>query len=254
MTSEHFVINEHRLFAPVCLGLHTGYAHLDTGARFSAVLKRFAAGMARRKKQEPPAGGTGSENEQVLVPDVSFLGRDFHDLVLEVHPDEAVGVDSLPFSVMLTLGCDLLLRHLLVLDFVNQEISLRSAAAGGTHLGVNTRGGLPLFQVMLGRQPLNAIFDTGAGLCVLDRRWLGKLASYVAEGPKLEIEDITGERLAVPTYLCGELHAGEAFIPSCQTLALDLSSAETLLGVPVDFVFGLNAMHDRRWLLERSDG
>lgn len=253
LVNETFILDDNRLFAPVQVGAGNGYAHVDTGARHSSILYSHAGPFpGAGSRQIHGALGTTTVF-QVRLDAFQFLGQAFHDVRADVQPDAVGGLDSLPFPVMMALGCDVLLQKPLYLDFTTNEIGFLDEAAPATAPQVRLEAdftlGLPLFQVSLGEHVLEALFDTGAGMGVINQQRVGALQEALTEAKPLEIEDATGVKHTLPTFKCRGLTVGERPLNDCKVLALDLGAFEQLADRNLDFVFGINAMRDQRWVI-----
>jgi len=193
---------------------------------------------------------------QVCPGEVLFLDEIFRNLVVDVQPDSQGGLNTLPFSVMMALGCDILLAKPLLLDFRSKQIDYLPEnivnASGALRLPADFSLGLPVFHISLGGRQIKAVFDTGGGLSVLNQRLLSDLQSGVVEEGAIEVEDATGVRQAIPIFGSSGLIVGDRLLSNCQFLVIDLSATEQEKDVQIDFVFGLNAMADRRWVVSRQ--
>ncbi len=251
--NETFILDDHRLFAPLQIGASNGYAHIDTGARHSSILYSHAGpfpGAGSRKIH----GALGTTTVfQVHLDAFQFLGQTFHDVIVDVQPDAVGGLDSLPFSVMMALGCDVLLQKPLALDFTTNEIGFGTKTTPRIRLDADFALDLPLFSVSLGSHTLQALFDTGAGMSVINQQHVGAFQEALIKAEPLEVEDATGAKHTIPTFKCRGLAVGEQMLDDIQVLALDVSVFEQLAGRDLDFVFGTNAMLGQRWVVHPQE-
>jgi hypothetical protein len=88
-------------------------------------------------------------------------------------------------------------------------------------------------------------------MSVLNQKLLTELRDAVSEGAELEVEDATGAKHMIPTFECQTLHIGPIPLGECQVLAIDLGHAEREFNTQIDFVFGVNAMMGREWVIDR---
>lgn len=256
--NETLIIDENRLFAPVQVGPTRGFAHIDTGARQSSILQTYTGNFANVGSREfQGAFGTGAA-AQVHLDEIRFLGRTFRDRTADVQPDAVGGLNSLPFAVTMALGCDVLLQQPLYLNFAQREIGFLDDEAPQTkalaRLDADFSLGLPLFEVSLGSDVLHAGFDTGAALCVLNQRLLGKLQDALTADQPLSVDDATGATHLIPTYTCSALSMGAYALGACRCLVIDISAIEQKAGRSIDFVFGLNAMMGHSWVVNEQQG
>ena len=255
--SETLVINEDRLFAPVSLRQIDGYAHIDTGARHSGILQAHSAQFPSVGSREI-CGALGTTSVlQVCLDEIHFLGESFQGVVVDAQPDTQGDLDTLSFQVTLALGCDVLLQKPLYLNFVESEISYRVNNMLDTteHLRLETNFslGIPVFQISFRNHVLDAVFDTGGGLSLLNQRLLGVFQAGLIEDEPIEVEDATGAKHIVPTFRCSNLAIGDYPLEDFQFLLIDLTAVEQEKHLQIDFVFGLNAMKGKRWLVNRQE-
>lgn len=252
--TETFLLHESRLFAPVRLGQSAGYAHLDTGARHSSILQSYSARFETIGSREMHTAFGSASVPQVRLDEVLFLGKAFPAVPADVMPDQAGGFAALPFKVMLALGSDVLLRDRLYLDFPRRKLRFvdvhPAQVAVQARLAADFRLGPPRFQMALGGQALQAVFDTGAALSVFNQRSLDRFRAEIVEDQPVEAEDPTGAKLTIPTFKCGELTIGDYAFAELQFLAIDMSRIEQEAGLHVDFVLGVNGMLAKRWMLD----
>ena len=252
--TETLIVNDNRIFAPVQVGQNAGYAHLDTGARYSTISQSYAERLPQVGSRQVHGALEETEVAQVCLEAFSFLGETYRDVTLDVKPDAVGRLDALPFKVLLALGCDTLLQKQLRLDLANNEIGFLEDTPATTDSCIEADFGffgMPFFKLGVGTRTLHTLFDTGAAMSVLNQRLLTELGDTVGEGEKLEVEDATGAKHMIPTFECQTLHIGTIPFGECQVLAIDLGHAERELNTQIDFVFGVNAMMDKEWVIDR---
>lgn len=254
---ETLVINNDRLFAPVGLRQISGYAHIDTGARHSSILQAHSARFPPIGTREVHGALRTISVPQICVDEIHFLDESFRDVVVDVQPDSQGDLDTLPFEVTMALGCDMLLQKPLYLDFVEGEIAFLGNNMLNTmenvRLETNFNLGIPILPVSFHNHVLDAVFDTGGGLSLLNQRLLGMLQTGLTEDEPIEVEDATGAKHTIPTFRCKDLVIGECLLEEFQFLVIDLSAIEQAKHLQIDFVFGLNAMKGKRWIVNRQE-
>jgi hypothetical protein len=102
--------------------------------------------------------------------------------------------------------------------------------------------------------PLSALFDTGAGLSVVNTAHLEEIGLDLQPAFELEISDATGAKMTQKLELCSGLRIQNTVLPSFDCFSTDLQGIEKALGARVDMVFGANAMlkSGLRWLFDRA--
>jgi hypothetical protein len=224
--TETLIVDDNRIFAPVQVGQNAGYAHLDTGARYSTIPQSYAERLPQVGSRQVHGALEETEVAQVCLEAFSFLGEIYRDVTLDVKPD-AVGRLEIGFL---------------------EDIPASTGNCIEADFGFF---GMPFFKLGVGTRILHALFDTGAAMSVLNQRLLTELGDAVGEGGELEVEDATGAKHMIPTFECHTLHIGTMPFGECRVLVIDLGHAERELNTQIDFVFGVNAMMDREWVIDR---
>lgn len=255
---ESFILHDGQLFTPVRLGENAGFAHLDSGAKHSSVRESWAAAYPHVGLRELQ-GALGVMNVfRVQVAGFDFLGESFRNQVVDVLPDTSGGFTELPFPVLLALGSDVLLHRRLNLDFLRHEIAFVSQDSqplpATERLALDFSLGIPVFEIHLAGLPLRAVFDTGAGMSVLNQRLAEGLREALLQTGPLEVEDPSGSRQRLRTYRSRELKIGKTRMRNLQFLMIDLSAVEQRNDIQIDFIFGISGMLGRRWLIDARQG
>ncbi|MGC8669276.1 MAG: retropepsin-like aspartic protease [Chthonomonadales bacterium] len=110
--------------------------------------------------------------------------------------------------------------------------------------------GFAFFTLHIASAQLHALFDTGAGYSVLNRRCLAEVKGQVEDLGYEAASDPTGASARVPLFRAVEACIGKRTLPPFRFLAIDLGPVEELLGVPLDFVFGVEAMAGSEWIVD----
>lgn len=253
---EKFIVYEFRMFAPVSIGWVTGYAQLDTGADSSLIRRSFSGSFPRVGTAKLQGALGVTQVEQCKLDRVSFLGHDFFEVVAKVQPDEAGGFQDLPFPVIGTLGVDILYQKPLYLEFAAGRVGFLEPVPLELEkcsqvIELCFEKGFAFFSLEMGSSKLRAIFDVGAGYSGLNARWLDELRPDLVEQPPEETIDPTGAKAWIPVYehRCPKIDGYP--LGETRFLILDLSEVEKALGVELDFVFGLDAMANHNWIVDK---
>ncbi len=168
----YLLIYELKLFAPAQVNSQSTLAYLDTGANQITVSPQVAGD---RPRTGPMAirGAFGQETFEMVAVDVAFLGRTRQAVPARIHDNQA----ELPFDSVLTLDAPTLFAQPIVLDFRLVAIYRPGSEAtenGWAEVpGQFTAQGLCLIQGTSSEgRSIWALFDTGAGLSVLNARHL----------------------------------------------------------------------------------
>jgi hypothetical protein len=249
-----FTIHEFKLFVPARVNRVSTIAYLDTGANHITISPRLAGGL--------PRAGTitlGSAFEQrsfdtVENIEIDFLGNTHH---FNAHVNQVTDGD-LPFTADVTLDAPTIFAKPILFDFRLMGILLPKQASGGLWIKLPAKFienmGLCIIQLQSQNGAIHALFDTGAGLSVLNSAHSEELKLDLQPGFALEISDATGAKTVQQLALCSGLRVGSTVLPPFDCFSTDLQAIEKVLGCRIDLIFGANAMIKTgfRWLFDRS--
>lgn len=253
---QKYIVDNFRMFAPVRIGAISGYAQVDTGVNPSFIRQSFSKGF-RRVGTGKIKGAVGmAAVEQCKLDVVSFLGHDFPEVVVSIQPDDAGEFQSLPFQVVMTAGVDILYYKLLCLDFTEERIGFLDIIplewkACSQVIDLRFKSGLAFFKINLGTCRLNALFDIGAGLSVLNTRCLDMLRVDLTEQEPEETFDPTGAKALIPVYKHSSLEIDGCSVGEIRFLVIDLTSAEKVIGEEIDLILGFDTMLSHNWVVDK---
>lgn len=241
---------DHLIYAPVRIPGASGLAQLDTGATRSYIYFEFAHGFARTGSAKI-GGALGSASvERCTVPRLEFDGQPFESVSMDVNPGAAANLQE---PLLLTLGADILYSRPFCVDLAGREAGFVNKVAPRALepvAAVRMDRGLAFFTLQIAGVQLRALFDTGAGYSVLNARRLGDVSNRVEDLGYEEATDPTGATQQVPLYRAEAPAVGERILPAVQFLVIDLGPVEDVLGAPLDFVFGVEAMRGSTWMVD----
>jgi hypothetical protein len=245
-------IHEFKLFAPARVNRANSLVYLDTGADHVNISPRLAEGKARGK-----AITIGSAFEQrtfdtVEDIDIEFLSnnRCANAFVYQV-PGEGC-----PFSIDATLDAPTIFAHALIFDFRLLGILSPKQVSGEAWIEVPAKyldKGVCIIQLVSQDNTVQALFDTGAGLTVVNSAHVEEIGITLQPAFQLEIHDGTGAKTTQSLARCSGIQAGNIVLPAFDCFSTDLQAIEKALGCRIDMVFGANAMLKSgvRWLFDR---
>ncbi len=252
----YLLIYELKLFAPAQVNTQTTLAYLDTGANQVTVSPQVAEDLPRTGKASF-RGAFGQEEFEMVAVDVGFLGHTQRAAQARVHEAHA----HLPFQSGLTLGAPTLFAEPVVLDF--RLMAMYRPGPEKTWTGwLQVPGQFTAQELCLVQctspegGPIWALFDTGAGLSVMNARHLDANGLALSPAYAIEIEDATGAKHVHQVALCPGLRLEEMPLPPFDGFATDLQGIEEALGHRIDMILGANAMlkSGLRWLFDRQAG
>jgi len=237
-----------RLYAPVRIGGVLGSMRLDTGASTS----RLA--LAGWNKDFPVLGASASQGasgvatqcDDVEIPGIALKASQGNDIARMRH--EAT---RCPAGEDL-LGLNFLRGARFSLDIAPGELSFFDAAPGDRRprpfrllgpealLGVDARAG---------DAAIIGLFDTGAEICAVDRRFVEKHKKlFVPVAETGAAQDAGGKALASKVYKLKKLDLGEGRVfRDLYVLSYDFGALREALGGRTSFIFGANLLRKLRW-------
>lgn len=251
----YLLIYEFKLFAPARVnGLNT-LAYLDTGADRVTVSSQLAGNLQRVGKTIVRSAFGQEEFETVAI-DIEFLGNMHRATQARVY--EAYD-NQLPFTSMITLDAPTLFAHPIIFDFRLLGISPPDQDSKSDWVRVPskfTQQGLCLVQFTSSNCTTWALFDTGAGLSVINSAHLDEIPLSLRPAYKIEIGDATGAKSIQEVALCSGLQIDMISLPPFDCFAVDLQAVEEAIGCRIDLIFGANAMlkSGLRWLFNQPEG
>ena len=249
-------IHEFKLFAPARVNQVNTLAFLDTGASFDTISQKLAEGLPRTGLV--PVTGAFDQRLFDIVSDIEidFLGN-LHRA--DAHVDQ-IPASRLPFNTGVTLGAPTIFAKAVLLDFRLTGIMFPQQVSGASWIALPVkfveRKDVCLIQLASQNGTVQALFDTGAGISVINSIHSAEIGLDLQPDFELEINDVTGAKTTLPLALCSGLSIGDAVLPSFDCFSTDLQAVEKALGCRVDMVFGANAMLKSgfRWLFDKPEG
>ncbi len=250
----YFTIHELKMFAPAQVNGETMLAYLDTAATGVTVSSQVAKGLPQEGNVRVQSAFGEREFDKVTV-SIEFMGNAFAKINARVHDGES----TIPFRSGVTLGGQILFRQALIYDF--HVLGLLHAG------GVDRDGwekvpsefldiGLCVVEMKAGGKKIKALFDTGAGVTVINSAHVKGNGLILGSGFRMDIWDATGAVSKQEIKSCRGLYVGEIQMPPFDAIEVDLSNIEETIGQQIDLVFGANAMLKSgfRWLFDAKHG
>ena len=247
-------IHELKIFAPARVNGQDTLAHLDTAATFATVSPRVADGLVREKKITVRSAFEARDFEMVSV-DIEFMGLALSGVKVRVYEDDS----ELPFAADMVLSGQELFGQSIVYDFhlLGCLPYDRDEVAGWKEVTAEfLDNGLCIVEMNIAEKAINALFDTGAGISVVNSAHIDENGIEAKAAYEMEVRDATGAQNTQVVYSFGGVRIGEMEIPAFDGIAVDLSGVEEAVKRRIDLVFGLNAMlrSSLRWWFNKREG
>ena len=249
----YLTIHELKMFAPVQVNGQRTLAHLDTGATIVTVSPRFTESLSRTGKVKTRSAFEEKEFDSALV-DIEFMG----DVLTEVHARVYEDQDSTtPFEWGLSLSGHELFRKAIIYDFHLLGLLPGEAVEREAWEEISAEFldiGLCIVEMQIEARRVKTLFDTGAGVTVVNKRHTKDNGMILEPGFEMEIWDATGANRKEEIKVCRGLRLGRIAMPAFDSIEVDLSKIEEAIGHRIDLVFGANAMlkSGLRWLFDKS--
>ena len=240
-----------QLFAPVRVGERWGYAFVDTGAGHSRLLTPHAAPYERLEPRQSRGALGTMRLERCSVPSVTFLDRAYRDLVVDIQSD--FSVDPPPKrEVSVCAGQDVLTREPLHLDFEARELGFRARdtlpKAPAQTLPFRRTGKVYAFEMQLGGAALPTLFDTGAGISLLNARYLEDV-NDLETLDSVDTTDTSGTVQSLPVYRHPRPEVAGVPWGGFRFLVADLSAVERAANATIGMIYGFEALSRYNWLI-----
>lgn len=217
---------------------------LDTGAaRTQVVADAFTAGAEPLGRIESSGVFRARDQALIRLPDV-MVGP-IHRRSVEALRVEA---DALGARNLLAMN---VLRHYRC-DFSFDEARLRvgGAAPAGTRPLWMDEAGHPYVDVDFPQVAAATVWDTGAGITVVDQGFVGRHPGLFQPAAPSEGIDATGARVRTPTYLMAESSIGGSVFAAHRVAAVDLTPANATLTRPMDMILGYSTLRQANWYFD----
>jgi hypothetical protein len=105
----------------------------------------------------------------------------------------------------------------------------------------------PYVDVRFGASSAKAVWDTGAGMTIVDSSFLNEHPNlFQAEGRSTGI-DSTGTQLETPMLMMSATSIGNRPFPPQRIAAVDLSRVNSTIEVPMDLILGYSTLRQANW-------
>lgn len=218
---------------------------LDTGcAKTVLALDDFSSGLKTVGSKE--SSGIFGRSEFDLVNVESLKIGPIQIRAVAVSRARAGGTDRN------LLGMDVLRNHRIQFCFAQSKIEVDGEIPTGTKLNdlFLDDGGIPYVDVACGNSTGRAVWDSGAGITLVDLAFLQKNAANFTKMGESTGTDSTGESRETPTYwMKGAKIAGITFRPHV-VVGVDLAHVNASNDHPMDFILGFSTLRQAHWLFD----
>jgi hypothetical protein len=152
------------------------------------------------------------------------------------------------------LGMDILRDYRLSFDFDKNQLSIGADSSTDAELEYNEilmdRGLIPYVQVEADGRRGNAVWDSGAGITLVDR-------SFVQKNPELFVPigneigtDSTNTQRETPIFMMKALKVAARIFHTVKVAAVELRPHDSHVEIPMDFVLGYSVLRQANWVFD----
>ncbi len=154
------------------------------------------------------------------------------------------------------LGMDLMKDHCLEFSFSRSEVCKIDGSDKIAKMAINDlsmeRGLIPYLHFELDGSIVNTVWDTGAGITVVDSGFIARNPAAFEEAGFEVGTDSTGTQQKTPMFLMKAIRIGDTDFHSHRVAAVDFSHVNTSaqLEIKIDIILGYNALKQVDWIFD----
>lgn len=155
------------------------------------------------------------------------------------------------------IGMDLLHDYCCAFDFEAAVVEV-SKGGGCRHAGRPQELWLdgrhhPYLEVDYNGQTARAVWDTGAGITVVDAAFVERAPELFRATDTSVGTDAAGTERETPMYTMASVALGDIRFPTCRVAAVDLSHVNASIERPMDVILGYNLLRHARWVFDFAE-
>ena len=219
---------------------------LDTGAAVSRVIcDDYTAGLPVADTRESSGAFSKSHLEMVVVPEVIFGSISKTDFSMARLPAGKHGRNI--------IGMDLLKEHSLFFDFAGNKLEIDAQcpeAAGDCRALALSGKSHPYVEVSFAGISAQAVWDTGAGLTVVDSEFVKDNPALFRQLSLSRGTDSSGTTAETPMLVMKACVIGGVKFQAHRVASIDMSIIKSGAHAPVDMILGYNALKQANWFFD----
>lgn len=246
------LIYQNEIFVPIRVNQTSTLAQLDTGANIVSISPKLAEGLPRRGKMGVGSAFGQKTFDKVENLEIEFLGQ-VHHLEARIFNN----ADTHPFNADAVLNASIIYGQPLIFDFRLLHLARPNQISIASWHELKAiyleKTNLCLIRLESAGKSLFALFDTGAGISVVNSAHLKELQLNLKPAYDLEIGDATGAKAIQSILCCSDLHINGWGLPTFDCFPTDLKPIENAIGHRMDLIIGTNLMlkSGLRWLFDK---
>lgn len=221
---------------------------LDTGAaRSSVMFDQHTSQLESVEMTESSGLFAGSSDDLVTVPSIEVGPISKQNFTLVRAAEHFPGARNL-------IGMDLLKDWCCHFHFDEQRVSVTannelSAGFAFQELMLDTRFH-PYVEVHCGTGNFKAVWDTGAGLTIVDMTVIRNQPSCFHEVGESIGTDSTGAEMRTPMFIVSAISIGNQVFPPHRVAGVDLEYVNSTIEVSMDMILGYSTLSKANWLFD----
>lgn len=222
---------------------HTYRFLLDTGAaRTTVVFDAYTSTFDCIEKSDS-SGVFAASNQDVIRVPIIELGpiskKDFP--LVRMEENDPVRTNLIGMDLLKDFCCHFLFdeNKVVVQDEPETDLPLQELLLGKKFH--------PYVDVQFGTLKARAVWDTGAGMTVVDINFIRKYPAFFQEIGQSQGTDSTGASTETPLFIMASIIIrNHAFLPH-KVAGVDLSLVNSTTEVPMDLILGYTTLHQANW-------
>lgn len=152
------------------------------------------------------------------------------------------------------LGMDFLKEHSYYFYFDDNKVVVNQSnkleRGNFEDLVLDRKGYQPYIIVKYGKTEARAVWDTGAGITVVDLNFIRDNPGYFEEIGTSEGTDSTGHSMNTPMFLMSTTIIGNYEFPIHKVVGVDLSHVNSRADIKMDLILGYSTLSKANWFLD----
>lgn len=217
---------------------------LDTGSphTFVHAIDHLKKKPITHSKSYFSASGQAKQFDYIDVQNLSIGPITSHNVPVALIHD----LDSEPPK----LGLNIFKPHKVEFDFINHQLSAITSLKSETSFELGPKGHIQLV-ANFGNQKVVCIFDTGAGLSVIDSKFVEKYPDFFQlADSEATVGDANDVNTATAIYNVSTFAIGNVDFSNSTVVALDMDDFKSILGVDHMMILGFNHIVGKRWAFD----
>jgi hypothetical protein len=149
------------------------------------------------------------------------------------------------------LGMDILKDYCLQFHFAQNKVKIISHVDETFKEDlILDKGSIPYVEVTCGTTIARAVWDSGAGITLVDLEFLKQNSSLFKKLGSTTGTDSTGSTQETPLYEMQPVQIGGRLFPAHPVVAVNLSHINSQVEIPMDFILGYSTLSKASWVFD----